>query len=434
MKKEKLFQRDFSMVVVGQIISLFGNGIIRFALPLYLLNETKSSTLFGIVSACALIPMILLSPVGGIIADRVNKRNIMVILDFSTAALMFGFMLLRGHVDIVGLIAVTLVLLYGIAGAYQPAVQASLPALAKEENLMAANAVINQVSALANLIGPAAGGALYAIWGIIPIIWIGAGCFLASAIMEIFIHIPFEKRASAQSVWQIVHMDIRESANFMRYEQPLILKTTLIVAGFNLFLSAYIMIALPVVVTQRLGFAEEMANQLYGYAQAALAVGSLLGGVLSGVLSRRLQVQRAHRLLVGAAVCMLPMCAALLPGLPVMAAYFLLVSSCIVMMAFASMFTIVMMTYLQAITPQHLVGKVISCVMCLCMCAQPLGQAMYGWLFDMMADFLPVLGLIVAAVSLLIALLGKRVCRQMSLVEKEEEPGEAPLTEAPAEI
>ena len=82
---QKLFSKDFTLVVIGQIISLFGNATIRFALPLYLLNLTGSSALYGTVTACAFIPAILLSPVGGIVADRVNKRNIMVILDFFTA-------------------------------------------------------------------------------------------------------------------------------------------------------------------------------------------------------------------------------------------------------------------------------------------------------------------------------------------------------------
>ena len=75
---QKLFSKDFILVVVGQIISLFGNATIRFALPLYLLNLTGSSALYGTVTACAFIPAILLSPVGGIVADRINKRNIMV--------------------------------------------------------------------------------------------------------------------------------------------------------------------------------------------------------------------------------------------------------------------------------------------------------------------------------------------------------------------
>ena len=128
--------RNFVMVVVGQIISLFGNAILRFALPLYLLNETGSAALFGIVSACAFIPMIVLAPVGGIFADRVNKRNIMVILDFMTAVLVLFILLLLGKMDIVALIFIALFLLYGIQGAYQPAVQASIPALLSHEHIM----------------------------------------------------------------------------------------------------------------------------------------------------------------------------------------------------------------------------------------------------------------------------------------------------------
>lgn len=76
--KRNLFSRDFVLVIIGQIISLFGNATIRFALPLYLLNQTGSSMLYGAVTACAFLPAVLLSPVGGIVADRVNKRNIMV--------------------------------------------------------------------------------------------------------------------------------------------------------------------------------------------------------------------------------------------------------------------------------------------------------------------------------------------------------------------
>ena len=71
----KLFSRDFTLVVIGQIISLFGNAILRFALPLYLLRETGSSTLFGVVTACSFAPMVILSMAGGVLADRVNKRK-----------------------------------------------------------------------------------------------------------------------------------------------------------------------------------------------------------------------------------------------------------------------------------------------------------------------------------------------------------------------
>ena len=151
--KTKLFHKDFLLVVIGQIISLLGNGVLRFALPLYLLEQSGSATLYGAATACAFLPMVLLSPVGGMIADRVNKRNIMVALDFTTAALALCFLLLLGRVHMVGLLVVTLMLLFAIQGAYQPAVQASIPLLTDDSHLVAANAVVNQVNALSGLLG-----------------------------------------------------------------------------------------------------------------------------------------------------------------------------------------------------------------------------------------------------------------------------------------
>jgi MFS family permease len=151
--KNTLFSRDFTLVAIGQIISVFGNQILRYALPLYLLNQTGSAALFGTILACSFIPMLLLFPVGGIIADRVNKRNIMVVLDFSTALLIFIFYLLSGKMDIVPLMAITMIILYGIQGAYQPAVKASVPVLVKTEHLMQANSIVDMINSLSRWLG-----------------------------------------------------------------------------------------------------------------------------------------------------------------------------------------------------------------------------------------------------------------------------------------
>ena len=181
--KQKLFSRDFTLVVIGQVISLFGNAAIRFALPLYLLNQTGSSALYGTVMACAFIPSVLLSPVGGMIADRVNKRNVMVVLDFFTAGVILVFSLLMDRTNIVLLITIVLMILYGIAGAYQPSVQASIPALVSQEHFMAANSVINMVSSFSSLTGPVLGGILYSAYGLEPILLVCMVCFVLSAVM-----------------------------------------------------------------------------------------------------------------------------------------------------------------------------------------------------------------------------------------------------------
>ncbi len=132
---KKLFKRDFTMVVIGQIISLFGNAILRVALPLYLLRETDSSSLFGAVTACSFILMMIFSLFGGVIADRKNKRNIMVALDFTTAAVILIFSFALGKVSLFPLMIAVLMILYSISGIYQSAVQASIP-LITENNFL----------------------------------------------------------------------------------------------------------------------------------------------------------------------------------------------------------------------------------------------------------------------------------------------------------
>lgn len=403
----KLFNKDFILVVIGQIISLFGNGVLRFALPLYLLNQTKSPALFGIVSACSFIPMIILTPVGGIIADRVNKRNVMVILDFSTAFLVTILTLLLGKVDLVLLLLIALVLLYGIQGAYQPAVQASIPALIRTEDLMPANAIINLVNSLANLIGPVIGGAIFGFWGLRPILIISIICFFISAVMEIFIHIPFERKKVEQKIIQIVSGDIKESISFIRYQQPIIGKVTLIITGINLFLSALVIISIPVIVIQRLGFDEGTANQLYGYAEGVFAAGGILGGILAGTLSKKLKVQNAYRLLVAAGITLVPIGLILIMKIPAMASYTIILISCFIMMLSCSLCSIQLMAYLQMITPQHLVGKIMSLVMGICMCAQPLGQTLYGTLLQAVPNQMHIIFIVAAAITCTIGILSK---------------------------
>ena len=232
----KLFERDFTMVVIGQIISLFGNAILRFALPLYLLRETDSSTLFGAVTACAFIPMVIFSLFGGVIADRKNKRNIMVALDFTTAAVILIFNFALGKVSLVPLMIAALMILYGISGIYQPAVQASIPLITEKQFLMQGNAVINMVSTLAGLLGPIIGGILFGAFGIMPILFISIGCFAFSAVMEVFIHIPFEKNTDGKSIFGAVGSDLSDSIKFIKNDKPIFLSVVGIIALFNLIL------------------------------------------------------------------------------------------------------------------------------------------------------------------------------------------------------
>lgn len=399
-----MWNRNFIMVVIGQIISLFGNAILRFALPLYLLNETGSAALFGVVSACAFIPMIVLSPIGGIFADRVNKRNIMVVLDFSTALLVLMIILLLGKMNLVALLLCSLFILYGINGAYQPAVQASIPVLLSGEHIMQGNAVINLVSSFASLIGPVTGGALFGFYGIMPILYVSVVCFIISATMEIFIRIPFEKKPANGNIFAIGFGDLKESFRYMYKEQPVIMQFSLAVAAINMILSALIIIGLPVIVTQMLEFDIETANRLYGYAEGAMAMGSLCGGMGAGIFAGKMKTKNGYLLLFYDALTVIPIGLAIMIPMPAKISYAIILVSCFAMMFLATLFSIQIMSYLQMIVPENLIGKVISCAMCIGMCATPVGQAIYGGLFEVLKESVFVLFFVAAVLNVILAL------------------------------
>ena len=412
-EKETMWNRNFIMVVLGQIISLFGNAILRFALPLYLLNQTGSAALFGIVSACAFIPMIVLSPVGGIFADRVNKRNIMVVLDFTTALLVLAIILLLGKMNLVALLLCSLFILYGINGAYQPAVQASIPILLQSEHIMQGNAVINLVSSFASLIGPVVGGALFGFYGIMPILYVSAICFVLSAVMEIFIQIPYEREPAKGNIFAIGISDLKESFEYMHKDQPVIMQFSLAIAAINMILSALVIIGLPVIVTQMLGFNDEMANRLYGFAQGAMAMGSLCGGMGAGLFAKKLKTKNGYLLLLYDALTLVPFGIAIMFPFPAVLSYGIILVSCFAMMFLATLFSIQIMSCLQMMVPANLIGKVISCAMCIGMCASPIGQAIYGGLFEVLKENVFVLFYAAAVLTVILALAMKKAFRKL---------------------
>ncbi len=406
---QKLLSRDFTLVVIGQIISLFGNAIIRFALPLYLLNLTGSSALYGTVTACAFIPAILLSPIGGIVADRVNKRNIMVILDFFTAAVILAFSLLMNGANLVVLLTITLMLLYGIAGAYQPSVQASIPALVGQSRFMEANSVINTVSSFASLTGPVLGGILYSACGLKPVLLVCMVCFTLSAVMEIFIKIPYQKQDLKGGVWKTAKADFAESIRFIRRDKAVIGKALLVVCGINLFLAAMIVVALPYLVTEVLNLEASRANRLYGFAEGALAAGGLFGGIGAGLFADRLKIHKSGNLVIACAACVFPMGVSLLLFSSGMVNYIVITLCCFGVMTFSAMFTVQMMSFMQRETPQNLIGKVIAVVLTVSMCAQPVGNALYGVLFEICEGFEAAVVLFSGAVSLGIAIRARHI-------------------------
>ena len=414
---KQLFKRDFTMVVIGQIISLFGNAILRFALPLYLLRETDSSSLFGAVTACSFIPMVIFSLFGGIIADRKNKRNIMVALDFAAAAVILIFSFALGKVSLVPLMVAVLMILYGISGIYQPAVQASIPLIAEKQFLMQGNAVINMVSTLAGLLGPIIGGVLFGAFGITPILFISVGCFVFSAVMEIFIHIPFEKSTDGKSIFSAVGSDLSDSFQFIKYEKPVFLSVVGIIALFNLILSAMMLVGIPVIVVQILG----MSDTAIGITQGAMGLGGLAGGIIAGAAAEKIRLKNGYIFLILCSLAAFFMGISVFDAVPKNIGYIIITAVSFGAMCASAMFSVALMTAVQQQTPPNLLGKIMAVSIAVSSCSQPVGQAVYGVLFDAFADKPYWITTGAAVLAMAVSLYSKKV---FAVLEKESTDAE----------
>ncbi len=221
--------------------------------------------------------------------------------------------------------------------------------------------------------------------------------------MELFIHIPFQKQDRDGSILKTVRTDFAESIRFIRKDKPVIGKALLAACGINLFLSSMIIVAMPYLITEVFDLGVQ-ANRLYGFAQGALAAGGLTGGICAGVYAHRLSIQKAGNLIIISALAVFPISAALLLFSSGMINYLVITLCCFAIMVFSTIFTVQMMSFIQAETPQHLVGKVISVILTVAMCAQPLGNALYGVLFELCRGAEYAVVLFSGIVSLLIAL------------------------------
>ena len=192
----------------------------------------------------------------------------------------------------------------------------------------------------------------------------------------------------------------------------MIKKALLVVCGINLFLSAMIIVALPYLITEVLNLESSQANKLYGFAEGALAAGGLTGGIGAGLFANKLSVHRSGSLIIASAACVFPIGASLMLFSSGMINYIVLTVCCFAIMVFSTVFSIQMMSFIQAETPQNLIGKVIAVILTVSMCAQPLGNALYGILFEICKGYEYAVVLFSGIVSLTIAVRTRNIFKR----------------------
>ncbi len=376
--KEKLFTRNFTLLLLGQVFSLLGNGALRFALSMYVLEKTGSAAVFGTLLAVSMVPTILLTPFGGVLADRMDRRVIMVGLDLASGAAVLAAA--AAFADGRGLaVTAALLIVLSVLGAFEsPTVQACVPQMLHGENVLRGNAAVNQVAAVSGLVTPFLGSLLYTAFGVRPVLAGAGACFLLTAGLECFIRLPESPRVRGQRLRDILREDLLGSARFLARERREVLDLLLFAAAVGALISGAAIVGLPYLIRTSLG----LSARLYGAAESAMGLAALLGGLAAGALAARLPFRRLNRLVTVVGGCCLLGGGALLLPVGAMGQYGALVLLFCVGQAMACTFSIFAVSAIQQRTPEHMTGKVMACVSTISMCAQPLGQMLYGLWFD----------------------------------------------------
>lgn len=382
MKKEKLFTRNFTLLILGQVSSLTGNYTLKFALSMYVLEQTGSASIFAGMLSAALLPTVLLSPFGGILADRANRKHIMVALDALSglSVLAAGLLLPLGRE--LWVIGALLVLLSVLAAFESPTVQACVPQMVSPQNLVQGNAVVSQVSAVTSLVTPFLGSLFYTAFGIGPVFAAAVVCFWLTALLECMIHLEYQKPPRTAGIGAIVREDLAVSAHFLRREQPDILKLLLLAALAGMFVSGTAVVGFPYLVRTVLG----LSATYYGAAESAMGAAAILGSLCAGLLGKKLRVRDLSAIFLSFGLSLFPIGLSFLLPVGRMARYGVLLFFFCVCQLGVCIFSTYAITLIQQRTPEQLMGKVMSCVFTLSMCAQPVGQMVYGALFDCFSD------------------------------------------------
>ena len=395
--------KNFIIIVLGQIISLFGNAIQRFSMSLYLLEFTGSTAAFANILAISTIPYILAAPIAGRLSDKINRKKIMVYLDVICTILVgcYALVLFRGrdNVFIVGVVMFILSICYTL---YGPAVTSSIPQIVEEDKLTSANGIINQVCSIVNFAGPILAGVLYGLVGIKLIVVINAVSFLVSAVMELFLDIPdvvsdenktvndyviendessYEEKNKLLSVDFVKKsfIDMKNTFLYLKKENKIVLGIIGSYALCNIFLVPILSIVAPYFINVLL----ELPSQIYGIVEGICVLGMIAGGLWISIKPNMFSIKKVHYTYIPmiAGVTLMTVIGFLKINNYVLAGLFA-VSGMAIMLSL-SLSNVITLTFIQKEVPDNMLGSVSAFSTAVATISVAPGQLLFGQVIDM---------------------------------------------------
>jgi MFS family permease len=365
-------QPDFMRLWAAHTVSLFGTQITLLALPLTAalsLNATPAQ--MGALGAVEFLPFVLVGLFAGVWVDRLPHRPILILSDVARAALLATIPVtaLLGALWLELLYAVAF--LVGVATVFSDLARfAAVPALAGRERLADATGKLTASYQVTQVAGPGLAGVLVE-WLTGPVaIAADALSYLASALVLHSIRTPEPTRAASErrGVWH-------EAADGLRlvFGDPRLRaiagSTATLLMFFHMLLAVYVLYA-----TRELGLAPAAIGALF----AVGGLGGIVGALLAGRVVRRLGVGRT--LVWPTVVSQLGLLLLPLSGGPAMLAVPLLATGWFVATLGGSIYDITQVSLRQAVTPDHLQGRMSATVRFMIFGVVPLGALLGGYL------------------------------------------------------
>lgn len=205
---------NFRLLWIGQIISLLGDWFNLIASASLIAALSQSGTAIGGLFVVRMLAPFLASPIAGVVADRYNRKHILIITDIARALAVIGFLFIRDANHLWLLYLLTAIQL-GISGFFFPTRNAILPDIVSQRGLGAANAISSATWSVMLAFGAALGGLVSGTWGIYPAFTIDALTFLLSALF--IIQIKYQPEPGIGSSEKTICSALQQYVDGLRY-------------------------------------------------------------------------------------------------------------------------------------------------------------------------------------------------------------------------
>ncbi|ABR30238.1 MFS transporter [Thermosipho melanesiensis] len=401
--------KNFTLFILGRLVSLIGSGIQMIAIPLYILDKTGSGTAMGIFTLLGILPRLLAAPFSGVIGDRFNRKNIMVLTDFIRGILIILLYILsfRNMLQLIILFIIQAIVSV-LDGFFGAATSAMLPDIVSEEQLRRANSILGTVNSFSMIIGPILGGVIYGFFGISLVFLFNGISFILSAISEMFIEyntlFKTKEKLSAKSFF----IEFKEGLVFIVKKRSLKILFT-----FAMFTNFLIAPLLQVVEPYILRQIVKMSAQQYGLVQTFFTIGMLLGNIalisfFSKMKNKPLMIQGLAVEIALLFIFTYFIFPDVLTRFSTLQFFWLTAAIYFTFGFFNVQVNVPISTNLQLMTPSDIRSRVFSTLEVFSQIMVPLGAVIYGFLLDHIAAhfiflFATILTSLITFVFLLIA-------------------------------